>query len=384
MTDHYVVLPSNSCPNVHPDNKAGKFHVSWQNPLEFHGGGWRVALVEMNYDYSPKTTNPLFGIEYGKITFNHITIGPYSFIWNEKGRQLRLEGYGLKGYVPTNPPYDSFTVPTFKVDEGGHIYAESSLFRFNISFASKRDAAKAGFDSTIARSYWDRDKMVHILKALRPLSEEEEEGRIDHIVMDLTSLPFTVKHTAMITQYEYCSNAKELVGSLRLLFKDVFSLLKISSNYRLVIQMREDITHIRLLGGFNIVLGFDDTYISNNTPEKHLIQAQHPPQLCRVYTRMYIYASCCAEILVGDVRVPLLRSVFVEDDPKESEDTFARTKNIIIDNPMYIPISGTTINTIEVNIRDDSGRIVPFDGGTVTSLTLHFKQQQQQQHQHHD
>ena len=380
MTDHYVVLPSNSCPNVHPDNKAGKFHVSWQNPLEFHGGDWRVALVEMNYDYSPKTTNPLFGIEYGKITFRNITIGPYSFIWNEK-RQLRLEGDdGLAGYVPVNPPYDSFTIPTFKVDDGGHIYAESSFFRFNISFAGQRDAKKAGFDSTIARSYWDRDRMVHVLKALRPLPEEEKESRIDHIVIDLTSLPYTVKHTAMITQYEYCSNAKELVESLKILFEDVFSLLKMSSNYHLVIQMREDVTHIRLLGGFNIVLGFDDTYLTNSTPQKHLIHAQHPPQLRRGYTRMYIYASCCAEILVGDVRVPLLRSVFVEDDPSEPEDTFAKTKNIVIDHPMYVPLSGTTINTIEVNIRDDAGRIIPFDEGTVSSLTLHFRQQQQQNH----
>jgi hypothetical protein len=39
-----------------------------------------------------------------------------------------------------------------------------------------------------------------------------------------------------------------------------------------------------------------------------------------------------------------------------------------------LPISNTTINTIEINIRDDSGRVIPFDEGSVTSLTLHFKQ----------
>ena len=40
---------------------------------------------------------------------------------------------------------------------------------------------------------------------------------------------------------------------------------------------------------------------------------------------------------------------------------------------MYLPISSSCINNIEINIRDDAGRLINFASDTKTTLTLHFK-----------
>jgi hypothetical protein len=142
--DHFVVLPSNSCPNVYPENTAGKFNVSWENPLELDGQGWRVALIEMNYNYSPKTINPTYGVEYSKLTSHMITVGNFTFVWSDAKSSPYLEGDALKDYPPKRPPFDNWKLPHFSIDHDGKIMAECQ-HRFTISFSSVKHAAKMGF-----------------------------------------------------------------------------------------------------------------------------------------------------------------------------------------------------------------------------------------------
>ena len=69
---------------------------------------------------------------------------------------------------------------------------------------------------------------------------------------------------------------------------------------------------------------------------------------------------------VGDALVPLLRIVPVEgDDGQRVSKSFER--------PHYLPVSRREFETIEVNIKHDTGESVPFELGKVL-LTLHFRQ----------
>ena len=88
---------------------------------------------------------------------------------------------------------------------------------------------------------------------------------------------------------------------------------------------------------------------------------------------MYIYASICRPIQVGSTRVHLLKSIWLDNKKHDGHANFGKVRNIATKTPMYIPISDSSINSIEINIRSDSGQLFPFVDGAITSLTLHFK-----------
>ena len=50
----YMILPSNSCPLIHPNNKASHFVVEWENPINLQGR-WEVALNEFTFIYTSFT-----------------------------------------------------------------------------------------------------------------------------------------------------------------------------------------------------------------------------------------------------------------------------------------------------------------------------------------
>ena len=127
---------------------------------------------------------------------------------------------------------------------------------------------------------------------------------------------------------------------------------------------------IKFRNGFHHVLGFRDNkaYPVDGTT-KH-INADFRPVLFQGITHMYIYASICAPIQVGNVRAPLLKTIWIKPSRRFALNEI---KHLDFENPMYVPVSGSNFNSIEINIRLDSGELVPFNYGAVTSLTLHFK-----------
>ena len=61
----YVILPSNSDPDVHPDNTASNFKVNYQNPIRFdQPKEWKVAPAKMTYYHSPYTISKQQGFGY--------------------------------------------------------------------------------------------------------------------------------------------------------------------------------------------------------------------------------------------------------------------------------------------------------------------------------
>jgi len=85
---------------------------------------------------------------------------------------------------------------------------------------------------------------------------------------------------------------------------------------------------------------------------------------------MYVYSSICAPIQVGDTRAPLLKAIWL----KSIKDLVREeVRSINIENAMYIPVSSSTINSVKINIRTDSGSFVPFSDSAITAITLHFK-----------
>ena len=109
------------------------------------------------------------------------------------------------------------------------------------------------------------------------------------------------------------------------------------------------------------ILGF-----SSNTRISSTSIAEREADLEQGFHDLYVYCDIVQAQFVGDALVPLLRIVPVEgDDGRRVSKSFER--------PHYLPVSRSEFETIEVNIRRDTGESVPFELGKVL-LTLHFRQ----------
>ena len=87
--------------------------------------------------------------------------------------------------------------------------------------------------------------------------------------------------------------------------------------------------------------------------------------LYRGFNSLYVYCDAAEAIPVGDTKAPLLRVV---DAARNFGDLIHR----LYTTPQYVPVSRKEFNTMEIYIRDGTGRPVPFEFGKVIA-TLHFR-----------
>ena len=80
---------------------------------------------------------------------------------------------------------------------------------------------------------------------------------------------------------------------------------------------------------------------------------------------MFVYTDIVEYNTVGGIRAPLLRFVTVEG---EYGETITKT----FDTPHYVPLKQSSLSTIEIDIRDDTGEHMPFTGGKVITK-LHLR-----------
>jgi hypothetical protein len=87
--------------------------------------------------------------------------------------------------------------------------------------------------------------------------------------------------------------------------------------------------------------------------------------LQRGFHSLFVYCDIAEHVVVGDVKVPLLRTVNIS-----GKEGVMISK--IYQTVQYVPIQRKQFDTIEIDIRDDTGRRVPFQRGKVI-VTLHFR-----------
>ena len=80
---------------------------------------------------------------------------------------------------------------------------------------------------------------------------------------------------------------------------------------------------------------------------------------------LYVYYDIAETQLVGDSEVQLLRIV-----PVEGKHGDMVTK--AFQNLQYVPIVKKQFSTVEMNIKTDTGKDVPFESGKLIT-TLHFR-----------
>ena len=81
---------------------------------------------------------------------------------------------------------------------------------------------------------------------------------------------------------------------------------------------------------------------------------------------LYVYCDLVESGVVGDTLAPLLRTVSI--DHRNNGNQVSREFQHI----QYLPIQKKEFTTVEIDIRDDYGRLVPFTRGKAI-VTLHFR-----------
>ena len=100
-------------------------------------------------------------------------------------------------------------------------------------------------------------------------------------------------------------------------------------------------------------------------PYTYRKEAEHVVQMDQGFDTIYVYTDVVESRIVGDSVAPLLRALPVGGSHGETvSDRFT--------NIHYVPLLYSHFKSIEMDIRDDTGRRVPFEYGRVT-VTLHFR-----------
>jgi len=113
-------------------------------------------------------------------------------------------------------------------------------------------------------------------------------------------------------------------------------------------------------GDLSTMMGFGEKEIIKKTTT-----AKREADLELGFHNLYIYCDLVQPQLVGDSQVPLIRVIPVEGN--DGDRITAR-----FTSPQYLPVSRKQFETVEINIKRDTGEKVPFQFGRVL-VTLHFR-----------
>lgn len=350
MDDFYIVLSSNACPLTQPSNTPSNFITEWENNITLEGD-WRVALSEVKCNF-PMYTLPA-----------EATL--------KLSRQSHMIAWEVSGTIFTNgefvfhglPNDDFVSIEITKVDGRYKIDQtkcdkECLPMHLTVDFHNSRDAHFMGF----GQNHIDQNKN-YVLAPYVPFLPKKDYN----LTITLNFTKYDEKSTEIVLTHSnfYFRTTELLRDYLQNKLKKYFE-VGLSENGHLSFKWIGStvyFAHLQFKFPLQFVLGFQQNYrIVYGS-----IEADFPPQLNRAYDQMMIYADIVKPIMVGGVLVPLLRNVYVKQN-----NYFGQVVNHVIDNPMYLKTSCTSFNRIEVNIRSDSGTLIPFADAGITCLTLHF------------
>ena len=129
-------------------------------------------------------------------------------------------------------------------------------------------------------------------------------------------------------------------------------------------------TKFTLYGDLPDILGFsagsgDSSASLASSAHSMFVRASSIVDLRRGFESLYVYSSIVEPRIVGDQIAPLLRIVPITG--RHGEMVTAR-----LDHVQYIPVLSREFGSVETEIREDTGRPVPFERGKVT-MTLNFR-----------
>ena len=336
-----MVLPSNSCPNTQPNNVAGKYIVDVQNEIKLDGD-WEVALTEFSFTFLPSV------IEKGV----HITYYKKQPVLKSFKYNLDVSTGVLQYDLKIGEGDIGFNV---KVQDGKIKFSNDKQLEMTLGFYDKYTANMYGFNEM----YMKGKELI----ADKPYNKHAQRT----IIRFQASPEEYVPHTVNLDENLIVETNEKTAEKLKSEFSAIFSNVEIDNNLLSFNVNNNNIGKVVFEPTFAKLLGLDKAEFDTSVNKKFIASQQIKAKIGQ--NHMYIYLSIIEPILVGDTYAPLLKTIWLEHEKYKPGDVVTVTPKI----PMYIPVSSSSINNIEVNIRSDNGNIIDFGYGAKSVLTLHFR-----------
>ena len=361
--DFYLILPSNACANIHPNNTASKFFVSFNEAISINpNDGWKVALTEIHFNDVMLTMDTAHGFEYMEMVAEVAIKTDIKILWN---------GYFQVQWPSKDSPDQRkqslfhLIVSDFHAETDKKVMFLNATRKFTVKFHDAALAKALGFTEMSYNSSYDEVSKSFMVRADKNYSFKKDSKYEIIVTMTYFDPPNLEVKKLMFPRGMQFTNDADLLSYLQKELKPLFSNITYNKYIEMTVKS-PDIKQVKFLNGTNIILGVRE--LVHDIDKNNLtIKGNAKFALDRGITKFLVYASVCAPVQVGDVRVPLLKMLSLNTDNKKGY------QNVSIRNPMYLPVSQESINSVEVNIRSDSGELIPFVPGSVTTLTLHFK-----------
>ena len=355
----YVTLPSNGSKRFFPDNTAGVFRNNLAQPLELEGQ-WEMALVEMEYPITWKllTKENKVGVAY----FHKDTFG---MIKPEK----------RKAQFTMGPPEVTYGFPLSKDITHSDNFSLEDL--------------RLGMDAFhLGRADLYQKVPSEVTYILIPLSE----GRSMQVFLNINSIIKSMDYVEISIPTKYYHTPAQVARTMaEELRKEITAKTKIDehvpedtvdlqyfsvgafyqSEYS-IFQFFSDLPDS--ICGFVMYQSCEELYrlLGLEPPAKAVVLRQFPfdsfsvRPLMRFNTpALYVYTDIVADELVGDAKVPLLRTVPIRGQMGEFE-------HIEFRRPYYKPLTKGYISSILIEVKDDTGKDIEFTLGKVI-CKLHFR-----------
>ena len=310
-------------------------------------GAWEVALVEYKLNYFPYLSEPGTCIRY--IRKDKLT-GTYVF-------QMSKGALSVLGIVKGDNKFFADSFVKFLVEEN-NLLIESLSTRLTYTFDDETDASNLGFTSL--KSY--RPNMV-VMSDRRLNRKSEFTATINIHFSDAADITL---HKNVSSYYLY-RTPQELKEHFTIEYFNIMSNVEISNKLLFSFDLAMTLTKVEFERNLADALGFKEKiFLPNNN-----YNGVKKVKLMSPLEEISIYSSIVNDTIIGDKRLPLLGTVWV-DTRKPREDIIHEK----ILNPIYIPISPYFINNISIHICSESGKFVNFEEGSSTVLTLHFKKKE--------
>jgi len=111
----------------------------------------------------------------------------------------------------------------------------------------------------------------------------------------------------------------------------------------------------------------DDLKFDGPEDEDITYKGENPVELSGGFHSLFVYSDIVSPSFVGDSYTQLLRLIEIPSNNK-----FGDQVKITYSNPYYLPVFVKEFDTIEIDIKDDTGERIPFEFGR-SIITLHFR-----------
>jgi hypothetical protein len=431
----YIYLPSNASMDVYPDNVCSQYRIRLDNPISLlNKPFWEVGLVELSYVHSMRTIQKgetievlenyetlVSAISLPKLMLNNIINAKTTSILHQMNLEIDVKEGKVHIHFQTPkttlylpkvlarhfgllPPPEDNTLMEEPVEpiqpalfnEKEPSEPENGHALLWVDFHEKREAylqklkkheeaharyvkEKAAFDDHVSKKtkqeqdeYKDENMHTVINKtdgkwtAVAPyfMSKFPVQSFKSSFNMELRTWP-AVLHTLTLREGHY-PTAESLLAELKRISEPVKDEVKweyLTSKNRFQVDLKN--YAIRFQRTLADVLGFHKFILNAGL----VYEAPYKPDLLRGIYHMYVYTDLCENIHVGNVQVPLLRAVPLQDL------SYGQVKSYTFTKPIYVPLAKREFDSIEVQLRDDSGDLLPLDEGK-SVLVVHIRPRQ--------